>query len=125
MALRPYPPSLFAVLDPTHPSEPSQAFEVCSLPLATHARSSGTWVAPADVHGTLGGVYGYPRNLRGPMDGPNEPSGCGMEALTDFGFLWIRTESCGSWQDFEEPLGSRVGVCGCLPSFCDERDTHF
>ena len=36
--------------------------------LATHARSGGTWVALADVHGTLGGVCGCLRNLRGPMD---------------------------------------------------------
>ena len=42
---------------------------MCSLPLATHARSGGIWVAPADVHGTLGGIYGCLRNLRGPTDG--------------------------------------------------------
>ena len=62
-------------------------------------------MAPADVHGTLGGVHGCLRNLRGPADRPNEPSGCGME-------------------DFAEPIGFQVGVRGCLPNFC-ERDTHF
>ena len=65
----------------------------------------------------LGGACGCPRTFgwrlrmsaksAGPMDGPNEPSGCGMETfLTDFdGFLWIPTESGGSWRDFAEPLG--------------------
>ena len=49
-------------------------------------------MAPADVHGTLGGIYGCLRNLRGPAKSANEPSGCGMETLTDFdGFLWIPT----------------------------------
>ena len=66
-------------------------------------------MAPTDVHGTLGGIYGCLRNLRGPMDGPKEPSSCRM---TDFdGFLRIPTESGGSWRDFAEPLGLQVGVC--------------
>ena len=86
-------------------------------------------MAPADVHGTLGGIYGCLRNLRGSAKSANEPSGCGMETLTDFdGFLWIPTGSGGSWRDFAEPRGFQVGVCvcvcGCLPNFC-ERDTAF
>ena len=40
-------------------------------------------MAPLDVHGTLGGIYECLRNLRGPMDGPNEPSGCGMETVKE------------------------------------------
>ena len=71
----------------------------------------------ADVHGTLGGIYGCLRNLRGPARSANEPSGCGMETLTDFdGFLWIPTESGGSWRDFAEPLGFRWVCADACPT---------
>ena len=87
--MRAYPPSLFAVLDPTHPPEPSQTLLVCSLPLASHARSGGTSMASMTLcH------YGCPQNFGWRLPMPAKPAGatgwterasdCGMETLTDF-----------------------------------------
>ena len=66
VAMRPYPPSLFAVLNPTHPSRPSQAFRCahCLWHLMRvlagpgwHLRmSTELWVASTDVCEICGGL---------------------------------------------------------------------
>ena len=62
-AMRPYPLSLFGVLDPTHPSKPSQTLVGVLITFGNSCAFRRDLVAPADVRGTLGGVYGCLRNL--------------------------------------------------------------